>query len=184
MSAKENLYFIGLVPPEEIRAKVHALKLEMAERFESKHALKSPPHLTLYMPFKWKADQAQVLYDSLSRFSMDCQSFELELKNFGCFSPKVIYVDVVVNQALRNLHKHLLSWLSKHLDIYDKREWSRSYSPHMTIAHRDLKQQHFHGAWQEFQQRELAHIYKVESMILLKHNGKHWEEYKEFFFKA
>ena len=50
----ESLYFIAVLPSEEIHEEITVLKHEIAEKYESKHALRSPPHITLHMPFKWK----------------------------------------------------------------------------------------------------------------------------------
>ena len=50
----EGLYFIGILPPEDIKKKITDIKHVVARKFGSKHALNSPPHITLRMPFKWK----------------------------------------------------------------------------------------------------------------------------------
>lgn len=60
MSA-DPLYFIALVPPLELRARIEALKEEMHRRFGARHALKAPAHLTLQMPFRHSPEQEQEL---------------------------------------------------------------------------------------------------------------------------
>ena len=42
------------------------IKQEFANRFNSKAALRSPPHITLHMPFKWKEEKEVKLIDVLS----------------------------------------------------------------------------------------------------------------------
>ena len=46
------LYYIALLPPENIRQEVTALKEHAAEAFHSSKALNSPPHITLIPPFR------------------------------------------------------------------------------------------------------------------------------------
>jgi 2'-5' RNA ligase len=49
-----QLYFIALIPPEPFFSEVLGLKNEVKDRFNSKAALNSPPHVTLHMPFRFK----------------------------------------------------------------------------------------------------------------------------------
>ena len=44
MSARANLYFIAIIPPQEICEAITAIKQDFAERFKSSKALKIIPH--------------------------------------------------------------------------------------------------------------------------------------------
>ena len=66
--ADKNLFFIALIPPEPIKSEVMAFKKEMEEKFDSKAALRSPPHITLHMPFQWREDREGLLKDKLGEF--------------------------------------------------------------------------------------------------------------------
>ena len=45
-------FFIAILPPETIQREITDFKEEIARDFKSSHALKSPPHITLLMPFR------------------------------------------------------------------------------------------------------------------------------------
>ena len=55
-------YFIALIPPEPLFTQIHQLKIYCSEAFGSKAALRSPPHLTLHMPFEWTSKKTGMTY--------------------------------------------------------------------------------------------------------------------------
>ena len=63
----QKLYFIALVPPEPIFTEVEELKNYFSQHFESSAALKSPPHITLHMPFRLKDDKEILLVEHLEK---------------------------------------------------------------------------------------------------------------------
>lgn len=176
-----KLYFIALIPHEMLREEIKQLKEEMKERFNAKHALKSPAHITLQMPFKWKEEEENRLISSLEKFATGQSSFTATLNGFGHFSNRVIYVNVEKPKPIISLHAQLKGILVNELS-FQKHEITADIHPHMTIATRDLSKPAFREAWPEFQQREFQGSFLVKSLFLLKHNGKHWDVYREFPF--
>ena len=57
----ENRFFIAIIPPEPVYTEALNWKHFFAEHYQSKAALKSPPHNTLHMPFVWKKRNQQEL---------------------------------------------------------------------------------------------------------------------------
>jgi hypothetical protein len=57
---KTRIYFIALVPPQEIREEVTQFKLYASEHFNAAHALKSPLILRFSLLFdgRWKKKQS------------------------------------------------------------------------------------------------------------------------------
>ena len=180
-SSKQNkeLYFIALVPDEPVLSEVWQLKEEMKRRFETKAALRSPPHITLHMPFKWSATKELLLYNTLEQIGKSHRRFTIELKGYGAFEPRVIYVNVSENIQLAELQNSVIKKAASEWHIYPMRD-SRPFRPHMTIAFRDLKKAKFYEAWQEFEDRNFAQTMSVHKLHLLKHTGKHWEIQKSF----
>ena len=177
-----SLYFIAITPTSEISEKITAFKKYFADSHNSKGALKSPPHITLHMPFWWKNKREEELTDFLKNFAIKQDPFEVELKNFGAFPKKVIFVDVVKNEALTDLYKNLTREIRSNLKIMNESYKNRGYTPHITIAYKDLKPQAFTAAWPEFKDRIFDHSFIVDNIILLKHNTKFWEIFDEFNF--
>jgi 2'-5' RNA ligase len=169
-----KLYFVAIVPEEPIYAEILALKTEIRDRFSSKAALRSPPHITLHMPFQWKEEKESQLLTTLNELAILHQPFKVTLKDFGAFSPRVIYVQVEENQHLNMLQKEVGRKALKIWHIYPKPD-SRAFTPHMTIAFRDLKKPNFFEAWKEFEGRQYQTEFTASDLCLLKHNGKTWD---------
>lgn len=158
------------------------IKQIFADRFNSKAALKSPPHVTLQPPFEWASDNLSSLAETLSVFALQQAPVPMKLLGFGAFSPRVIYVDVVKTQALLELHKNLLAHLESTIGIVDQVAKTRPFAPHMTVGFRDLTKQNFRAAWAEFQHQTLEFEFTVPALTLLIHDGKRWNVCQEFPF--
>ncbi|MCZ6595850.1 MAG: 2'-5' RNA ligase family protein [Bacteroidetes bacterium] len=181
MSGQKNLYFIAIVPNLSVRELIKALKEEMKERFNSKHALKSPAHITLQMPFKRSQDFEVALVNTLKTFANRQQAFLTELSGFGCFSPRVLFVKVNDHKPIAIMCRDLKKVLSDTLDFKSDKITSK-FHPHMTIATRDLSKLEFNKAWPEYEKRKFSSSFWASGISLLKHNGKHWEIHREFSF--
>ena len=182
MSGQKNLYFIAIVPNLNVRGLIKALKEEMKGRFNAKHALKSPAHITLQMPFKRSQDFEVTLVNTLKAFANQQQAFLTELSGFGCFSPKVLFVKVNDHKPIEIMCRHLKKALSDTLDFKADKITSK-FHPHMTIATRDLSKSEFNKAWPEYEKRKFSSSFCANGISLLKHNGKHWEIHREFSFQ-
>lgn len=177
---RDPLFFIAVLPPDDIQREVTNFKKDCARLFKASHALKTPPHLTLIPPFPWHRTRLGEVGDALDDFALDQSPFDIELTNFNSFPPRVIFVDVFENQQLKDLQLALFHHLKKTVGLADER--GNRFHPHMTIAHRDLKKSVFPEAWAYFSAREYERSFTAEKITLLEHlNGK-WEVLEEFYF--
>lgn len=175
---RKDLFFIALLPPPDIQAEVTAFKQQAARKFHSAHALRSPPHITLYPPFRWPADRLRQLEASLRDFALGEAPFDLELYNFDCFRPRVIFVDILPNPALAAFQQRLRERLEGGLQL--KHRDHRPYHPHLTIAFRDLRRSVFAEAWAHFSQIGFERSFPVKAVTLLRHEDHRWEIAKNF----
>ncbi len=176
-------YFIAVVPGLPLNEKVTEIKQYMARHYDSNHALRSPPHVTLHMPFRWREDRESRLLKALDAFSYGKKPFNLTLENFGAFPPRVIYIHVMPSDELEQLHKSLVRMARETLKLDNAAYKDRGFNPHMTVAFRDLRKSEFASAWKEFAGKKFNGDFEVNAITLLKHNGKLWEIYKEFGFR-
>lgn len=170
----ESLYFIAIVPPIEIQDEITKLKHEVAERYESKHALCSPPHITLHMPFKWKEKRFDELAGLIKNLNGDLEPFEVQLRGFDFFEPRVVFMDVVKNETLNLLQHDVVEACRKQLKLDNANFKNRAFHPHVTIGFRDLKKRMFYEAKKEFEKREVSCEFQAKEITLLKHDGKKW----------
>jgi len=177
-----GLYFIALIPPPKLREQVKALKEDMKKRFMAGHALKSPAHITLQMPFKRKQTEEEEVMEALRLFSLGQDPFPVVLSGFDSFAPRVIYLKIEDHQPVIQLHERLRSMLIRQLNFHPD-EVSSRFHPHMTIATRDLHRKEYHRAWAELKDQTFTAAFEVNRLFLLKHNGKSWDIYREFLFE-
>ena len=177
-----SLYFIALLPPQEIQDFATGIKQYFADNYDSKHAFKSPPHITLQPPFEWDTSKIIELEECLQKFALGQNSISIILDGYNAFAPRVIYIDVVQSPDLINLQFELMSYLETNLGIVDEVGKSRGFTPHMTVAFKDLKKSKFKAAWSEFENKQLNFEFTASRLTLLKHENKKWNITEEFDF--
>ncbi len=183
MNQSKSRFFIALLPLPEIQDYVNQIKQHFADRYASRGAQKSPPHITLQPPFEWLPSELSVLEECLSRFANNRELVPVTLNGFGAFPPRVIYINVVKTQKLLTLQADLMAHLETTLGIVDPVSKTRAFCPHMTVAFRDLTRQNFKTAWPEFQHRQLQFEFTAAYLTLLLHDGKRWNVSAEFAFR-
>jgi 2'-5' RNA ligase len=174
------LYFLAIIPPSPLYEEALGFKNYFKENYHSKASLNSPPHITLHMPFQWKEEKEEELVQTFAEFKPTVKSFDLKLSGFGSFPPRVIFIDVEKNERLEKLHKELHLHCKKELNIFNASYKDKGFLPHLTLAFRDLKKPLFTKAWEEFEKKAYSNTFQVDKFVLLKHNGKVWEIFKEF----
>lgn len=174
-------YFIAIVPPEPLLSEIQNIKQDVFEKHQSKGALRSPAHITLHMPFSFDESKEDKLLDCLSTFKFH-QPFSILLKNYDCFEPRVIFINVEEQVELFDLQRQLVSYVKRHLNIFNQSDDMRGFHPHVTIAFRDFKKATFYKAWEEYQSKSFSGNFKCQSFCLLKHEKDNWTVFKEFNF--
>ena len=176
-------FFIALLPPEEVRVKANEVKGVMRDRYASKAAFRSPPHVTLLAPFDWPIAELPRLADTLSEFAASQLPVPMTLDGFDAFAPHVIYINVVKSDRLMKIQPKLLYYLKDSLRLVSQRDQNRAFVPHLTVAFRDLKPAMFRQAWSVFQHQELHFDFTVGQLTLLIHDGKAWTVKESYDFK-
>jgi 2'-5' RNA ligase len=168
------MYFIALVAPDEINQHALQWKLMMKERFGCEVALRSPAHITLIPPFWMKDEMENDLISALDNFSKSESGFDIVLRNFNHFKPKVIFIDVVKNGSLISLQQTLENYLISTEKIPIKKD-DRPFHPHVTIATRDLHKKAFYEAWEYFKDKNYEAEWLAQEISILRHNKKNWD---------
>lgn len=173
MKEARPLFFIALIPPDPLRGRITELKVAFANQYNARHALKSPPHVTLVPPFRADKAQMEHLCRQLKIIAKKAYKFELQVKGYGAFKPRVIYLDVPEKQEAMVLRQKLLS-------LVMPEEQGKKGKLHITLAARDLSVEMFLKAWEANKDQPFITSFVVDSVYLLKHDGAKWHFYKEF----
>ncbi|MCH7408032.1 2'-5' RNA ligase family protein [Belliella sp. DSM 111904] len=166
-------YFIAWIPSEEVSAEVNELKTSLQAKFGLKYALKSPPHVTLKMPFSWNEAKEQILIQHLQGFMDQEKGLELGLNGFGKFGKRVIFIKVSRNEALIQLQSRLVHYCKKELEM-TKELSDSNYHPHMTIALKDVKAKDFEMYWDYISTLIFYKPKVVGKLVLLKKVDFRW----------
>lgn len=184
MPSPKRRFFIALLPPEDVQIEATKIKQYFADVYESRAALRSPPHVTLQPPFDWEVEVLPDLVGELERFARSQFPIPMTLEGFAAFKPRVIYINVLKTSELLRVQKALMSGLETSLNIVHHPSQSRPFSPHLTVGFRDLTKANFYRAWSEFKTKEFYYSFVINHLTLLIHNGKVWEIYQEFSFNS
>jgi 2'-5' RNA ligase len=168
-----NMYYIAIVAPEEINQQVLKWKNYFKDHFDCTVALKSPAHITLIPPFWMKEDLENDLVNSIKDFSITKNKFEIALKDFTAFKPKVIFVDVVKSEILTDFYQSFTDCID--VNKFPIKKDDRPFHPHVTLATRDLHKKAFREAWEIFSKKKYEALWMVNGISLLRHNKKNWD---------
>jgi 2'-5' RNA ligase len=171
---KMNLYFIALIPHQELRDEIREMKDEMKILTGAKNALKSPAHITLQKPFKRGENEEHNIVKALRQFAKQEKPFRVVLSGFGSFPPRVIFIQVKNHQPVIELHARLKKVLIEELE-FTPAEIMQDIHPHITLTTRYLTSTGFHEAWPVFENRVFDDSFEAHTLFLLKHNGQKWE---------
>ena len=123
----DSLYFIAIIPPDPIRKDVLNLQNRVAMEFGSCHALKAPPHITLHMPFKWKGKNLEKLRSLIKGINDEIDSFEVQLKDFDVFEPRVVFVNVETCTELGLLQREVVQKCRRELNLDNANYKNRAF---------------------------------------------------------
>jgi len=168
-----NKYLIAILPPEPFASEIYKLKEYFRDKYNSKASLNSPAHITLHMPFEFGNKKKL-----LAKFKeLSVGSFTIELKDFGCFAPRVIFIGVKRNSDLESSQRKVTDFCKKELDVFNGDYKDQPFHPHITLAFRDLRKNVFPAAWSEFESKTYEATFECRHISLLKHDGKFWREF-------
>ena len=174
---EQQLYFIAIMLPQSVDEEIITFKKDIAQRFNSSKALRTASHITLKAPYEMPAALHEELLQWFNGMTITITPFMQKIKDFGAFNNKrnpVIYVQPVMNASLQLLQQEVLQQFTKAYpdEIISKNEFT--FSPHITIAYRDLYPKSFQEAWQEYKAKTYTALFEVNSFQLLQHFNGRW----------
>lgn len=175
-----TLWFLAILPPADVSARVRDIQQEIADRFGPRRAMRIPVHITVEPPFRRNATDADWMAERLSGFFASTNRFELELRDFGAFREDVIFIDVAANLQLLEMQQQLSKFLRAQPAIVEAAPYRTGYRPHMTVANRDVEPEVHRRIWNEFKSRKFYAQFPVTEITLLRHDGKEWQIYRQF----
>ncbi len=182
----ERLYFVAALSDLDLERNFWQMKDEVSKKTGSVKGLRVLPHITEINPFKRSEDDESKIIDQLHAIISSFTPVEINFDGFGYFeNPKshTIYVRVKNDPILQEQHKQL-NLYARHKLGFDPKHAPLKFTPHMTLAYRDLDKQKFDYAWPDYSNRKFEEKMMLQSLWLLKHDGLCWIPYEEFSFNG
>jgi 2'-5' RNA ligase len=179
---KQNLKLIALVPPEPIFSEIRKEQIHIADTWGPKHALRTPPHLTIIPPLSLTSSEIGWLFGMAGALAGTFYPFEMRLKDYNSFKPRVVFIQPVVPKELHDLfeiwHQALMVKMPHVLDRYPE----RPYHPHVTLAHKDVTHPQFDKIWNYYSGKQFRTTFKVDHFCILSYHEHGWEVEKRYYF--
>lgn len=177
-----NRYFIAAIPPEYLVTYLTGVKQSIADKYNSKAALNQPPHITLVPPFELEDNEVNKVDNLITEYlETHAYPFLITLQNYGNFSPKVIFMDVVPNDRLTTLANDLTINLQLK-EIIKSSDYN--FHPHITVAFKDLTEDNYTLAWKEYKDKKVYFNWDLNQISLLKYENKSWIVIKNYSLKS
>jgi 2'-5' RNA ligase len=177
----QHKYFIGICPPHPLEKQIHGIKEEFYQKYGIKGAFRSKAHITLQMPFNLVISKEEKLITELTDLLKEQKSFSINLRDFQCFEPRVVYLNVVESADMNVLQKRIEKMM-KRFQVFNGSHKNRGFNPHITVAFRDLKKAIFYEIWEEVKTRPFQESFWANTLTIFRHNGKSWDVFKELKF--
>lgn len=168
-----SLYLLALLPPEPVFSETWALKQEVHRLTGSRNAVRLPPHITLIPPLRQPDEFEARCTAALTGFVVTQPAFEVGLQDFAWFGNRTLFVYVSEAATLKTFHAALADWCALHLPEVPRE--NRPFTPHLTLATRDLPAEQVPELRQLFQSRSYAASFSVETLTLFRHDGQQWQ---------
>lgn len=168
------LYFIAILPSNDILDQIQEIKNEASVLFESYKALNSPPHVTLIPPFS--TDKKNEVITFFKELKFNLKPFELRLANFDFFGKRTVFIKVENNPLLAKLHSQLENQFLKLSEVKQAKNSKHTFTPHVTILNRDITEDSFDKAWRKFRKTTYQARFIVLEIVLFRHEGKQWQK--------
>lgn len=172
---------MALIPDEGILRQANDIKEVLRQKFGVKYALKSPPHITLKMPFNYKESKEELLTKRLGEFLKEQLPFSVHITGVGSFGNRVIFLDIKKSPALESLQRSMRSFCKVELNLLEELS-DRNYHPHLTVAFKDLKPALFSEMLHEVKSRSVKGEFIAAQVVLLKRIDGRWVFHREIPF--
>ncbi|HEX8504623.1 MAG TPA: 2'-5' RNA ligase family protein [Hymenobacter sp.] len=169
----KTLYLLAVLPPEPVFAETWALKQEVHQLTGSRNAVRLPPHITLLPPLRQCDDFEAKCAATLAAFAATRAGFAVGLDGFAWFGNRTLFVRVSEPVAIQSFHAALMDWCALHLP--EVKPENRPFTPHLTLATRDLPPAQVPELRQRFAARAYQASFVVSGLTLFRHDGQHWQ---------
>jgi 2'-5' RNA ligase len=167
-------YLIAILPPPELSQLIDNVRKECSKKFGVFKALRPPVHITLlFLQDKDDIFEAQLIKSLES--ARNFKPFTQKLENFDAFiGNEVVFIEALVTKEITTLYRSIKTIVGA-----NTKESRSQFSPHITIAYRDLKDK-FSEIHEYYKNERFEASFQVDHFTLLKHDRIQWNILKHY----
>jgi 2'-5' RNA ligase len=178
-----SLYFIAFLFSPEVEEMLWEMKRELSEKTGAVHALKIPPHITLFPPFHWESDRLPEIENLCRKLQNKCDSFEGKFTQYGNFRKDVIFLQPELPGMVHDFQTQLeASFLTLLPEL--KKTIYPPWKPHTTLVFRDLKDECFDQVFPQLSNVSMNIPFFIQGFFVLEHQQKLWKPLRYYPFTS
>jgi 2'-5' RNA ligase len=183
-----------VIPDEKSSHTISNIMHNLSERSNSKNALEFIPHFSIRNDFEIEIKDVDKLKLETEKILKDFKPFTLKITQYGFYPWKIVYLDIDVTPELQRLHNVLMNTIKKYrtsmvtktllesshfegkqrqyIEIYGYQFAFEYYSPHFTVAGKDMTEESFERLKKELSTKK-ENIVVTTSSIMFMNREQH-----------
>lgn len=168
-------HFIGVPVPDDLAEFLGHCRSWMGRKYGCKSGFRTPFHVTLVPPFSLTdGESIRALALSLEAYASRADSFMSRASGFGSFGERTVFARVIPDQRWVALRDGLYTALTRAIPGVLTKD-ARPFTPHLTVANRDIPPGAVAHALQYFGDLGLDADFPVDVLALFECRGGVWE---------
>jgi 2'-5' RNA ligase len=179
---REQTHFIGVLAPEGLADQLNRCRAWMGDSFGCRSGFSTPIHVTIIPPFSMKDDEMVLrLLAALSTNAASQSPFIAQVSGFGSFAERTLFARVVPDDRWNQLQKNLYTEIFRACPGAIRAD-NRPFTPHLTVANRDIPPEAIPVALCHFAEILLEDAFPIEEYVLFNRITGSWKPYRFFPF--
>jgi 2'-5' RNA ligase len=180
-SFTQQTHFIGVPVPGDLSRMLLSCREYMGSIYGCRSGFTTPFHITLVPPFRLAPDfsdddvKAAAEEASASCRASHITPFACIVNGFGSFSDRTLFAHVEPSSRWTQFRDEVYRALDAHCPGTARRD-TRPFTPHLTVANRDIPAGAVPEALAHFSQTELAADFPAETITVFKRENGRWIE--------
>jgi 2'-5' RNA ligase len=170
-------HFIGVLVPDELTTILQECRGWMNAHYGCRSGYGTPVHITLVPPFCLNEqfshdDVRRAVQDAVRSWSEDHSPFNCMVDGFGSFSGRTLFAYVKPSPEWEQLRDAVSGALLKQCPGTIRKD-TRPFTPHLTVANRDIPAGAEVSALTHFAELNLKETFQVNNVtVFVRRNGK------------
>lgn len=181
---QNQTHFVGVLVPAELTSTLQNCRDYMAQKYGCKSGYGTPIHITIIPPFALNESFSTKELVSTIRNAIEelieanAIPFSIKVDGFDAFGDRTIFAKVEKNEKwslLKNIIQNAV--LEKFPQSF--RKDTREFTPHLTVANRDIPQDVITSTLHYFEEFNLSEEFLLNNIAIFTKNKKRWESLDE-----